>query len=157
MNAISYEEDMGMSPWFDTFWARYGSILVGIGIGTAAKWALVMAEGRNLTWRTLAIDMLLAPMVALLAVYGSVKFGMDPHTSAMLGALMSIASDRVVRLVRIRFLQKVDQEFEAYAQHARGVIRQEVQTEMSGKELISDVISGTAPDFFKASKARKLD
>jgi len=146
-----------MSPWFDAFVSKYGAVFMGIGVGTTAKWALVLAEGRNLTWRMVTIDFLLAPMVALLTVYLSVRVGMDPHTGAMLGALFAVTSDRVVRLVRVRFLQKVDDELQAYVAHQRGLIREEVQQEISSREIISDVLSGKAPDHYKSQKTRKLD
>ena len=146
-----------MSPWFDAFVSKYGPILMGIGVGTTAKWALVLAEGRNLTWRMVMIDFLLAPMVALLTVYASGKLGVAPETGAMLGALLAVTSDRVVRLVRVRFLQKVDEELQLYVAHQRGLIREEVQTEISSQEIISDVLSGNAPDHYKAQRTRKLD
>lgn len=145
-----------MSPWFDAFVAKYGGIAFGIAVGTTAKWALVMAEGRSLTWRMVAIDFLLAPMVALLTVYLTAKLGMDPQGGAMLGALLAVTSDRVVRLVRVRFLQKVDQEFESYHQRFRGIVAEEIQLETSGKNIIDDTVSGKAPSTYKASKTRRL-
>ena len=145
-----------MSPWFEAFVAKYGGITLGIGIGTAAKWALTLAEGRSLTWRMITIDFLLAPMVALMTVYASGRLGMDPQTGAMLGALFAVTSDRVVRLIRVRFLQKVDQEFEAYHQRFRGKIAEEIQLETSSLEIIKDTIEGRAPDTYKASRTRKL-
>jgi len=158
MNAhAAFHPGRPMSPWFDAFVSKYGAVFMGIGVGTTAKWALVLAEGRNLTWRMVTIDFLLAPMVALLTVYLSVRVGMDPQTGAMLGALFAVTSDRVVRLVRVRFLQKVDEELQAYVAHQRGIIREEVQTEISSQEVISDVLSGKAPEHYKAQRTRKLD
>ena len=145
-----------MSPWFEAFVAKYGAITLGIGVGTAAKWALVLAEGRNLTWRMVTIDFLLAPMVALLTVYAMTKLGMEPETGAMLGALFAVTSDRVIRLIRVRFLQKVDQELKAHVDFQKGLIREEVQTEISGQEIIKDTLQGKAPEEYKANKSRRL-
>ena len=145
-----------MSPWFDAALAKYGSIAFGVIVGTTAKWALVLAEGRNLTLRMVAIDFMLAPFVAMLTYYASAKLGMASDSAGMMGALFAVASDRVVRLVRVRFLQKMDIELQAWVAHQKGLIREEVQAEMSGKAVINDTITGNAPTDYKASKTRRL-
>jgi hypothetical protein len=145
-----------MMPWFEEFVGKHGFLAFGITAGTVAKWALVLAEGRNLTWRMVLIDILLAPLVVLITLFLSIRFGIDPYSGALLAALLALASDRFVRLVRVRFLQKMDVELQAYIQHQRGLIREEIQTEFSGKNIIDDTLTGKAPADYKANKTRRL-
>lgn len=154
--AAAIQTDRPMSPWLDHFVDKYGAITLGIGVGTAAKWALVLAEGKRLTGRMLAIDFLIGPMVALVACNVASRFGADAQAAAMVGALFALTSDRVIRLVRVRFMQKVDAELRAIAEQQMGVARQVVQAEQSGAHVIEDTLIGKAPTEYEALRKPRL-
>jgi len=150
MNASAADAaDLRMSPWLEGFCAKYGAITVGIFFGTSAKYALALAEGRRLTLRMLAVDILLIGMIALLASNVVTRLGASGDTAATIAALFAVSSDRVIRLVRERFLRRLGDEFRADVDYHKGLIRQEIQAEMSGKSIIDDTIRGTAPADYK--------
>lgn len=89
---------------------KYGAVLLGVGAGTAAKYKLSLSDGKKLTWGEVASDMLLVPMVVLVAAYAGDLMGAEPHLKAVLAAFLAVSSDRLIRLLRERFIQKVVQQ-----------------------------------------------
>ena len=92
--------------------AKYGAVLLGVGAGTAAKYKLTLSDGKSLTWGEVASDMLLVPMVVLVAAYAGAKVGAEPHLQAVLAAFLAVSSDRLIRILRERFIQRVAKETE---------------------------------------------
>lgn len=113
-----------MSPWIEGIVAKYGAVVLGVGAGTAAKYKLSISDGRNLTWGEVASDLLLVPMVILIAAYVGAKLGAEPHLQAVLAAFLAVSSDRLIRLLRERFIQKVDQQTRV---SELGEVRQQTQ------------------------------
>lgn len=113
-----------MSPWIEGVIAKYGAVVLGVGAGTAAKYKLSISDGRNLTWGEVASDLLLVPMVILIAAYVGAKLGAEPHLQAVLAAFLAVSSDRLIRLLRERFIQKVDQQTQAGLSEVRAEIDQ---------------------------------
>lgn len=144
-----------MSPWIETLSAKYGAIGIGLLFGTGAKYALTLSEGRRLTIRMVAIDALLIGMVALIASNVVERAGVTGSSAAMISALFAVSSDRVIRLLRERFLRRVDAELQADIARTKGMVREEVQTEISGRAIIDDTISGKAPEEYVALRPKK--
>lgn len=117
-----------MSPWIEGIVAKYGAVVLGVGAGTAAKYKLSISDGRNLTWGEVASDLLLVPMVILIAAYVGAKLGAEPHLQAVLAAFLAVSSDRLIRLLRERFIQKVDQQTRV---SELGEVRQQTQAGLS--------------------------
>lgn len=117
-----------MSPWIEGMIAKYGAVVLGVGAGTAAKYKLSISDGRNLTWGEVASDLLLVPMVILIAAYVGAKLGAEPHLQAVLAAFLAVSSDRLIRLLRERFIQKVDQQTRV---SELGEVRQQTQAGLS--------------------------
>ncbi|MEJ8630581.1 hypothetical protein P0F65_13425 [Sphingomonas sp. I4] len=96
--------------------AKYGATIIGLGIGTAARYGLALSEGRQLTWRGMLADLLLLGILGLLAIAISdgaarivgVTVGTDYRV--LVGSLAAVCSDRLVRLVREHFMKRVSDE-----------------------------------------------
>lgn len=124
-----------MSPWFEGMLAKYGAILLGVSIGTAAKYGLTLGEGRPVTWREVLSDMLLVPMICLIAAFGATKFGADVTTVAVIAAFLAVSSDRGIRLLRERFIQRMSAEVDVLTKK-KGEIRQVSQMEISKRRVV---------------------
>ncbi|WP_267386546.1 hypothetical protein [Sphingomonas sp. GC_Shp_3] len=98
-----------LSDWI----ARNAPIMVGLGIGTAAKYGLTLSEGRKLNVRSLVADMLLLGMLGLLAVTIADWCNLTGNARVLVGALSAVSSDRLVRLARDRFMKKVESDLGA--------------------------------------------
>ncbi|MDE0879958.1 MAG: hypothetical protein OSB00_15050, partial [Sphingomonas bacterium] len=96
--------------WLGAVAAKYGPTVAGLIIGTAAKYGLTMSEGRKLTIKGVIADMLLLGMLGLIAILIADWFALAGNARVLAGALAAVSSDRLVRLVRDRFLQRADQE-----------------------------------------------
>lgn len=119
-----------MSPYVEGLIAKYGAVVLGVGAGTAAKYKLSMGEGRKLTWGEVASDLLLLPMIILIAAYIGAKLGAEPHLQAVMAAFLAVSSDRLIRLLRERFIQRVDQQTRLPANEL-GEVRQQTQAGLS--------------------------
>ena len=146
-----------MTPWIEAAAAKYGAIGIGLIVGTGAKYGLTLAEGRKITYRLFIIDVLLIGMIALIASNVCERAGIAGNAAAMVSALFAISSDRVLRMVREKFLRRVDDEFRTLVDEHRGELRNEIQAEMSAKGLIEDQLAGRAPDEYEALKPRPMD
>ena len=143
-----------MSPWFEAFLAKYGAILFGLIVGTAARYGLILSEGRKITLRMLAADALLMGFLALAATEVVERLHLSGSAAGLSSAILALASDRVIRLMRDRFLRKVDAEIKAQAAETIGTVRQVVQTETSGQHIIEDTLTGKAPADYAALQPR---
>lgn len=146
MNARTLSGGTPMTPWIEGLAAKYGAIAFGVAAGTAAKYGLMMAEGRKLTARIFMTDVLLVGMVVLIASNAVERMGVDGQGAAMVAASIAIASDRVIAMLRTRFLRQVDAHLQADFDRAKGELRQQVQLEVSGSNVIHDAIRGDLPD-----------
>lgn len=141
-----------MTPVFESLLAKYGWILLGVTCGLAARYALPLKKGvRIRPWMVMS-DILLLPMVALIAFTLVKQSGLQAEAAAMIGALCAVGADRLVKFYADRFVQKVDNEVRALAEETIGAVRQEVQTVKSGEAVIADTIEGRAPAEYVALK-----
>jgi len=140
------------SAWLETAFAKHGWIAIGLTFGLAAKYALLIKRGIAIKPQLLAADILLLPMVALIAYNLSITFGAEAEKAALLTAAATVGADRLVKLYTERFFRTVETEAEAAARRIRGEVRQEVQAEISGREIAGDFLSGHAPAEYEALK-----
>lgn len=131
-----------MTPWGEALIAKYGAVVMGWLIGTAAKYGLMLGEGRKITLKVLLIDLLLMGMVVLIARWVIARLGLNPSDAATCAALIGLASDRIIRMVRVWFLKRVDAELR---EHVKGEIRQAAQMEISADNLLDDIATGKRP------------
>lgn len=122
--------------------AKYGTIVAGWVIGTAAKYGLTLSEGRKITWKMVLIDLLLMGLVVLLSRWVIERLGLNAGDAATIAALIGLSSERIIRLVRQWFLKRADIYLE---QHVKGEIRQAAQLELSAERAIRDIAEGKRP------------
>jgi hypothetical protein len=137
-------------PLLETALAKYGWIWVGLTFGFAAKYALLIKRGVRLQLRLIVADILLLPMVALIAFNLATRVGFVGETSGLITAFCTVGADRLVKLLTDRFLQRVDAEARLMAEETIGRARNAVQSEFSAREIIDDTIRGNAPDEYVA-------
>jgi hypothetical protein len=119
-----------VSPWIEGIIVKYGAVLLGVSIGTAAKYGLSMHEGRQITTAEVISDLLLVPFLVLIAAFAGTKLGADPMMMTTLSAFVAISSDRLIRLLRQKFMQRVASEVEMLERH-KGEARQLSQIDQS--------------------------
>lgn len=153
---ITMKGSMPMSPAFEAVLAKvlakYGWILIGVTFGFGAKYALLIKSGVRVTARMIFADLLLLPMVALVAYWLAMRAGVEAEAAAVVSALCTVGADRLIKLLTERFLQRVDSEVGAVAAETIGKVRQVVQTEISAANVIADNIEGRAPAEYVALK-----
>jgi hypothetical protein len=146
-----------VTPWIEAAFVKYGWIWIGLTFGLAAKYALLIKRGIRIRAALVLADILLLPMVALIAYQITHRLGATDEAAALLTAVATVGADRLVKLYTERFLQRVDDELQAVAQRARAEIRNEVQAELSAQEIISDQLTGKAPAEYQALKRPPVD
>lgn len=97
-----------MTPWFETMMAKYGWIWIGLTFGLAAKYALLIKHGVRVRPVMVFADMLLLPLVALIAYSLVQQFGASGEASALLTALGTVGADRLVKLYTDRFFAQIE-------------------------------------------------
>lgn len=139
-------------PTLEVIFAKYGWIWIGISFGFLAKYALLMKRGVQVRARLVVADLLLLPMVALIAYWAASWGGAQGELRALFAALCTVGADRLVKLLTDRFLQRVDSEVQVLAEQTIGKVRQEVQVTRSGQAIVADTIEGRAPETYAALK-----
>ena len=105
--------------WAGAAGVKYGPTAAGLLIGTAAKYGLTLSEGKRPTWKGVVADLLLLGMLGLIAIAISdaasrvVGLTVSGEMRVLVGSLAAVSSDRLVRLVRDRFMKKVETEIDA--------------------------------------------
>ncbi|QEH79954.1 hypothetical protein EIK56_18175 [Sphingomonas sp. C8-2] len=146
-----------VTPWFEAAFLKYGWIWIGLSFGLAAKYALLIKRGIRIRGALVLADLLLLPMVALIAYSITSRLGANGEAAALLSALATVGADRLVKLYTERFLDRVDSELRAVVDRQRAEIRNEVQAEISAKEVIVDQFTGKAPSEYQALKRAPVD
>ena len=92
----------------ETVLTRYGWIIIGLTVGFAAKYALLIKRGvRVRAWLVIA-DVMLLPIIALIAYWICERVGLRGESAALATALSTVSADRLVRLLTERLLQRAD-------------------------------------------------
>lgn len=139
-----------MTPWLEAAFARYSWIVIGLTFGFAAKYALLLKRGIRIQPWLVVADVLLLPMVALIAYVMVSKVGVQEEAAALLTAGATVGADRLVKLYTERFLKAVETEAERVANDLMGKARETVQAERSAVHLIDDTMQGRAPEHYVA-------
>lgn len=153
MRALSNER-LPMTPVWEAAVAKYGWIIVGLTFGFAAKYALLIKRGVRVKARLVFADVLLLPMVALIAFWMAQRAGITGEGAALWACFCTVGADRLVKLLTERFLARVDREVRNAAEDLVGTARNAVQTERSAQSIIDDTISGKAPDEYVSLRRR---
>ncbi|WP_157218658.1 hypothetical protein [Flavisphingomonas formosensis] len=135
-----------MNPWLETAMTKYGWIWIGLTVGLAAKYALLIKRGVQIRPWLLVADLLLLPLVALIAYSIVSKLGASGETAALITALATVGADRLVKLYTERFLRQVDALTIERSEQVHGKIRQEIQLGLSGENVIRDAAQGRLSD-----------
>jgi len=140
-----------LSGWEAAF-AKYGWFLIGITFGLAAKYALLIKRGVPIKVRHIAADLLLLPIVALIAYTFAARIGLTGEPAALATAFCTVGADRLVKLLTDRFLQRVDSEADAVTAVMLARARTAVAAEQSSARIVEDTIEGRAPAEYAALK-----
>ncbi len=89
---------------------KYGWIWIGLTFGLAAKYALLIKRGVRVRPLLILADLLLLPLVALIAYSIVRQFGAAGEASALLTALGTVGADRLVKLYTDRFFLQIDRQ-----------------------------------------------
>ncbi len=149
---ITIKGAMPMTPVFETVLAKYGWILIGITFGFAAKYALLLKRGVQVKARLVFADLLLLPMVALIAYWLATRAGVEAEAAALFSAFSTVGADRLVKLLTDRFLARVDSEAAAIANNIIGTARNTAQAELSALAVVEAAHEGRAPAEYVALK-----
>lgn len=131
-----------MTPWVEAAIAKYGWIAVGLTFGLAAKYALMIKRGVKVKPVVLLADLLLLPMVALIAYWIVNQAGVHGEGAALMTAGATVGADRIVKLYTDRFMRGVDALMMEEAVRRKQIIREEVQTELSANRTLQDIAAG---------------
>lgn len=107
-----------MYPWriffyVDYFLDKYGPIVFGLIMGILGKYALHMQEGKKLTWPIVISDMFLVGFLAICAKTATEQFNLPGNFSLFVSALLGISSYRVARLIREKWLVRLERYADA--------------------------------------------
>lgn len=129
-----------VTPIWETLSVKYGAVGLGLLAGILAKYGLTLSKGRLITWRMMLADALLMGVVALASVAAVDKLGLTGANASLLSALLAMTSDRVIRVMRERFLQRVEaqiyRDVAADVIDSRGEVRQAAQMRMSADRVL---------------------
>ena len=93
---------------FEAAIAKYGWIGIGLTFGFAAKYALLIKRGvRVKAWLVVA-DVMLLPIIALVAFWICEGVGLRGEGAALATALSTVIADRLVQLLTERFLKRAE-------------------------------------------------
>lgn len=101
------KEGAPMFSGFEAWFVKWGWVVIGLSCGFAAKYALRIKRGlRVKPWQVFA-DILLLPMVGLIAYAIGSRLGVDGEVRALISGLCMVGADRLVGILTDWFLLKV--------------------------------------------------
>jgi len=119
-----------------TFFAKHGAILLGLVVGTAAKFGRMMALDQKFTLRQVLGHCLMMGAVGVAATVIVDLAGItDPNFRAFTAAVLAIAASDVVKYLATRAWRK----FLADVADNPGELRQSVQRVRSARRLAQDL------------------
>lgn len=139
------QETMTVSPWLEASIAKYGWVWIGLTFGFFAKYALLIKKGVKLRAAVVAADILLLPMVALISYWIIQQAGVRGEGAALLTAGATVGADRLVKLYTDRFMRGVDAMMMEESRRRTGILREEVQAELSAQRNFIDIAEGKRP------------
>ncbi|MBJ7443577.1 MAG: hypothetical protein JHD32_04520 [Sphingobium sp.] len=134
-----------MGSGFEALFAKYGWVWIGLSFGFLAKYALLIKKGVQVKARLVLADLLLLPMVALIAFSLVTQAGVRNEAAALMTAFCTVGADRLIKLLTERFLARVEaatlRDVAADVVESRGDLRNAVQTRISAKRIGKDIQS----------------
>ncbi len=127
-----------MTPGVEAFVAKYIWIWVGLTFGFAAKYAMLIKRGITPSPRLIIADVMILPMVALIAYSLVRQAGIDAEAAALLTAFVTVCADRVIKLYTERFLRQVE------AVTLRDVAREVIESSGELRQAVQKVDSAKA-------------
>lgn len=141
MGNLSREGPMGSG--FEALFAKYGWVWIGLSFGFLAKYALLIKRGVQVKARLVLADLLLLPMVALIAFSLVTQAGVRNEAAALMTAFCTVGADRLIKLLTERFLARVEaatlRDVAAEVVESRGDLRNAVQTKISAQRIGTDI------------------
>lgn len=134
-----------MTPWAEALIVKYGWIWVGLTFGFFAKYALLIKRGVKIKPSLVLADVLILPMVALIAYWLVSQAGVRGEGAALITAGATVGADRIVKLYTDRFVRGVSDLMVDDAIRRKAAIREEVQTELSADRVLADIANGKRP------------
>lgn len=89
-----------MSPLNTPTWPTWALALVGLLIGTLARYAMRLQDRLAITWREIVIDLGLMGLNAVLTLWAIERLGAEGKGAVLVGALFAIGQDRIIRVMR---------------------------------------------------------
>lgn len=89
--------------WLSSQLDAYKPILIGLLIGTGAKYGMSMSEGRKVTFRDVVIDILQMAMLALAAKAAIEQVNLSEGAKLLLCAVFALSGQRVLNLAKTKF------------------------------------------------------
>jgi hypothetical protein len=136
--------EVPMGTGFEALFAKYGWIWIGLSFGFLAKYALLIKRGVKVQARLVLADLLLIPMVALIAYSLVSQAGVKGEAAALLTAFCTVGADRLIKLLTERFLARVEaatmRDVAADVVESRGDLRNAVQTKISAQRIERDAV-----------------
>ncbi|WP_287213438.1 hypothetical protein [Sphingobium sp.] len=132
-----------MGSGFEALFAKYGWVWIGLSFGFLAKYALLIKRGVQVKVRLVLADLLLLPMVALIAFSLVTQAGVRNEAAALMTAFCTVGADRLIKLLTERFLARVEaatlRDVAAEVVESRGDLRNAVQTKISAQRIGTDI------------------
>lgn len=127
----------GWEAWF----VKWGWVIIGLSCGFAAKYALRIKRGLKVKpWQVFA-DLLLVPMVGLIAYALATKLGAEGEWRALLSGFCMVGADRLVGIATDWFLLKLQaatlRDVRAEVIEESGELRQTVATVDAARSLVA--------------------
>lgn len=97
------ERMAGFEAWF----AKWGWVVIGLTCGFAAKYALRIKRGQRVKPVQVFADVLLLPMVGLIAYAIVGRIGVEGEVRAMFAGLCMVGADRLIAIMTDWWLRKV--------------------------------------------------
>ncbi|MES2157468.1 MAG: hypothetical protein V4512_06660 [Pseudomonadota bacterium] len=133
-----------MGTGFEALFAKYGWVWIGLSFGFLAKYALLIKRGVKVKARLVLADLLLLPMVALIAFSLVSQAGVRNEAAALMTAFCTVGADRLIKLLTERFLARVEaatmRDVAADVVESRGDLRNAVQTKISAQRIERDAV-----------------
>lgn len=136
---ITQQGTQAMTSGVEAFFAKYLWIWIGLTFGFAAKYALQIKKGVPVKIRMVVADILLLPMVALIAFSIVSQAGMKGEAAALITAFCAVGADRLIKLLTERFLHRVEaatlRDVAADVVESKGELRNALQTRISADRI----------------------
>lgn len=92
---------------FEAWFAKWGWVVIGLTCGFAAKYALRIKRGQRVKPLQVFADVLLLPMVGLIAYTIVGRIGVEGEVRAMLAGLCMVGADRLIAVMTDWWLAKL--------------------------------------------------